>query len=152
MYLLFSPPPSISCLQFKSSVLGFLAFFKVQEPYFFTAESDLLMEEYAINQSIEDTGKLVALRRRRRTLHRSLAESLPKRSSQHSSGDMGLESQGSIIGRSSCIQIFIPSIFHKVCLRKFNSYSSARVTLVCILLLFLSDWCDSKCFSVFSLA
>uniref|UniRef100_A0A8B9DM02 GRAM domain containing 1C n=1 Tax=Anser cygnoides TaxID=8845 RepID=A0A8B9DM02_ANSCY len=79
-------------------------------------ESDLLMEEYAINQSIEDTGKLVALRRRRRTLHRSLAESLPKRSSQHSSGDMGLESQGSIIGRSSCIQIFIPSIFHKVLL------------------------------------
>ncbi|XP_068273606.1 protein Aster-C isoform X6 [Nyctibius grandis] len=62
-------------------------------------ESDLLMEEYAINQSIEDSGKLVALRRRRRTLHRSLAESLPKRSSQHSSGDMGVESQGSIIGR-----------------------------------------------------
>ncbi|KFQ53288.1 GRAM domain-containing protein 1C, partial [Pelecanus crispus] len=62
-------------------------------------ESDLLMEEYAINQSIEDSGKLVALRRRRRTLHRSLAESLPKRSSQHSSSDMGVESQGSIIGR-----------------------------------------------------
>ncbi|KAJ7402876.1 GRAM domain-containing protein 1C [Pitangus sulphuratus] len=62
-------------------------------------ESDLLMEEYAINQSIEDSGKLVALRRRRRTLHRSLAESLPKRSSQHSSGDTGVESQGSIIGR-----------------------------------------------------
>ncbi|KFP85254.1 GRAM domain-containing protein 1C, partial [Apaloderma vittatum] len=41
-------------------------------------ESDLLMEEYAINQSIEDSGKIVALRRRRRTLHRSLAESLPK--------------------------------------------------------------------------
>ncbi|KFQ13803.1 GRAM domain-containing protein 1C, partial [Leptosomus discolor] len=37
-------------------------------------ESDLLMEEYAINQSIEDSGKLVALRRRRRTLHRSLAD------------------------------------------------------------------------------
>ncbi|KFW88093.1 GRAM domain-containing protein 1C, partial [Phalacrocorax carbo] len=52
-------------------------------------ESDLLMEEYAINQSIEDSGKLVALRRRRRTLH----------SSQHPSGDMGVESQGSIIGR-----------------------------------------------------
>ncbi|NXF40337.1 GRM1C protein, partial [Nyctibius bracteatus] len=62
-------------------------------------ESDLLMEEYAINQSIEDSGKVVALRRRRRTLHRSLAESLSKRSSQHSSGDMGVESQGSIIGR-----------------------------------------------------
>ncbi|OWK63898.1 GRAM domain-containing protein 1C [Lonchura striata] len=62
-------------------------------------ESDLLMEEYAINQSIEDSGKLLALRRRRRTLHRGLAESLPKRSSQHSSGDMGVESQGSLIGR-----------------------------------------------------
>ncbi|XP_064918961.1 protein Aster-C isoform X2 [Columba livia] len=62
-------------------------------------ESDLLMEEYALNQSIEDSGKLVALRRRRRTLHRSLAESLPKRSSQHSSSDMGVESQGSITGR-----------------------------------------------------
>lgn len=58
------------------------------------------MEEYAINQSIEDTGKLVALRRRRRTLHRSLAESLPKRSSQHSSGDMGVQSQSSIVGRN----------------------------------------------------
>ncbi|NXQ66850.1 GRM1C protein, partial [Quiscalus mexicanus] len=62
-------------------------------------ESDLLMEEYAINQSLEDSGKLLALRRRRRTLHRGLAESLPKRSSQHSSGDMGVESQGSLIGR-----------------------------------------------------
>ncbi|XP_058681416.1 protein Aster-C isoform X3 [Ammospiza caudacuta] len=62
-------------------------------------ESDLLMEEYAINQSIEDSGKLLALRRRRRTLHRGLAESLPKRSSQHSSGDLGVESQGSLIGR-----------------------------------------------------
>ncbi|XP_063999347.1 protein Aster-C isoform X2 [Pogoniulus pusillus] len=62
-------------------------------------ESDLLLEEYAINQSIEDSGKLVALRRRRRTLHRGLAESLPKRSSPHSAGDMGVESQGNIIGR-----------------------------------------------------
>uniref|UniRef100_A0A8C6YTX3 VASt domain-containing protein n=1 Tax=Nothoprocta perdicaria TaxID=30464 RepID=A0A8C6YTX3_NOTPE len=62
-------------------------------------ESELLMEEYAISQSIEDSGKLVALRRRRRTLHRGLAESLPKRSSQHSSGDMGLEPQGGIVER-----------------------------------------------------
>ncbi|XP_058685912.1 protein Aster-C isoform X3 [Poecile atricapillus] len=61
-------------------------------------ESDLLMEEYAMNQSIEDSGKLLALRRRRRTLHRGLAESLPKRSSQHSSGDI-VESQGGLIGR-----------------------------------------------------
>ncbi|XP_010188701.1 PREDICTED: GRAM domain-containing protein 1C, partial [Mesitornis unicolor] len=58
-------------------------------------ESDLLMEEYAINQSIEDSGKLVALRRRRRTLHRSLTESL----FFFSSNEMAVESQGSIIGR-----------------------------------------------------
>uniref|UniRef100_A0A7M4E7E2 GRAM domain containing 1C n=1 Tax=Crocodylus porosus TaxID=8502 RepID=A0A7M4E7E2_CROPO len=56
-------------------------------------ESDLLMEEYAINQSLEDPGKLVAIRRRRRTLHRTMGELLPRRSSQHSSGDV-LESQG----------------------------------------------------------
>ncbi|XP_019404331.1 PREDICTED: GRAM domain-containing protein 1C isoform X2 [Crocodylus porosus] len=61
-------------------------------------ESDLLMEEYAINQSLEDPGKLVAIRRRRRTLHRTMGELLPRRSSQHSSGDV-LESQGNAIGR-----------------------------------------------------
>lgn len=72
------------------------------------------MEEYAINQSIEDSGKLVALRRRRRTLHRSLAESLPKRSSQHSSGDMGVESQGSIIGRTFYIKCLPKGVFNKL--------------------------------------
>ncbi|XP_019383101.1 PREDICTED: GRAM domain-containing protein 1C isoform X3 [Gavialis gangeticus] len=61
-------------------------------------ESDLLMEEYAINQSLEDPGKLVAIRRRRRTLHRTMGELLPRRSSHHSSGDV-LESQGNAIGR-----------------------------------------------------
>ncbi|XP_067402176.1 protein Aster-C [Emydura macquarii macquarii] len=69
------------------------------EENFKQLESDLLMEEYAINQSIEDPGKLVALRRRRRTLHRNMAELLPKRSSQHSCGDIGLESQGNVAGR-----------------------------------------------------
>lgn len=108
MHFFFSLPPQICHLQFKSLVLGFSTFlFKVQEHCFSTIESELLMEEYAINQSIEDSGKLVALRRRRRTLHRSLAESLPKRSSQHSSGDMGLESQGSIIGKNSYIHYFL---------------------------------------------
>ncbi|XP_019332105.1 protein Aster-C isoform X4 [Alligator mississippiensis] len=63
-------------------------------------ESDLLMEEYAINQSLEDPGKLIAIRRRRRTLHRTMGELLPRRSSQHSSGDV-LESQGNAIGRKS---------------------------------------------------
>ncbi|XP_075762612.1 protein Aster-C isoform X3 [Pelodiscus sinensis] len=69
------------------------------EENFKQLESDLLMQEYAANQSIEDPGKLVALRRRRRNLHRNMAELLPKRSSQHSSGDIGLESQGRIVGR-----------------------------------------------------
>ncbi|XP_043368056.1 protein Aster-C isoform X3 [Dermochelys coriacea] len=69
------------------------------EENFKQLESDLLMEEYAITQSIEDPGKLIALRRRRRNLHRNMAEALPKRSSQHSSGDIGLESQGNVVGR-----------------------------------------------------
>nr|XP_023967760.1 protein Aster-C isoform X5 [Chrysemys picta bellii]XP_023967761.1 protein Aster-C isoform X5 [Chrysemys picta bellii]XP_023967762.1 protein Aster-C isoform X5 [Chrysemys picta bellii]XP_042701489.1 protein Aster-C isoform X5 [Chrysemys picta bellii] len=69
------------------------------EENFKQLESDLLVEEYAINQPIEDPGKLIALRRRRRNLHRNVAELFPKRSSQHSSGDMGLESQGNIVGR-----------------------------------------------------
>ncbi|XP_039383716.1 protein Aster-C isoform X5 [Mauremys reevesii] len=69
------------------------------EENFKQLESDLLMEEYAMNQSIDDPGKLIALRRRRRNLHRNVAELLPKRSSQHSSGDIGLESQGNIVGR-----------------------------------------------------
>uniref|UniRef100_A0A8D0G3Y9 GRAM domain containing 1C n=1 Tax=Sphenodon punctatus TaxID=8508 RepID=A0A8D0G3Y9_SPHPU len=66
---------------------------------FFLIESELIMEECAINQSIEDPGKLGVLRRRRRTLHRTMAELLPKRSTQHSSGDLGLPSQGHAGGR-----------------------------------------------------
>uniref|UniRef100_A0A8C3HJD9 GRAM domain containing 1C n=1 Tax=Chrysemys picta bellii TaxID=8478 RepID=A0A8C3HJD9_CHRPI len=73
------------------------------EENFKQLESDLLVEEYAINQPIEDPGKLIALRRRRRNLHRNVAELFPKRSSQHSSGDMGLESQGNIVGGYSSI-------------------------------------------------
>ncbi|XP_074839660.1 protein Aster-C [Carettochelys insculpta] len=69
------------------------------EENFKQLESDLIMEEYAISQSIEDSGKLVALRRRRRNLHRNMAELLPKRSSQHAAGDIGFESQGNIVER-----------------------------------------------------
>ncbi|XP_074928252.1 protein Aster-C isoform X3 [Chelonoidis abingdonii] len=88
------------------------------EENFKQLESDLLMEEYAINQPIEDPGKLIALRRRRRNLHRNVAELLPKRSSQHSSGDIGLESQGNIVAgrkrdvaRKTTAIIVVMSIF-----------------------------------------
>lgn len=96
--------PLTAALHISQFVLSFL--FDSSVTFFFPiSESDLLMEEYAINQSIEDSGKLLALRRRRRTLHRGLAESLPKRSSQHSSGDMGVESQGSLIGKNFLYQL-----------------------------------------------
>lgn len=58
-------------------------------------ESELLMEEYAINKPIEDPAKLV-LRRRRWTLQRNMGEMLPKRSSQYSSGDTVSISRGDI--------------------------------------------------------
>ncbi|XP_007431793.1 GRAM domain-containing protein 1C [Python bivittatus] len=50
-------------------------------------ESDLLMEEYAINKPIEDPAKLGALRRRRWILQRNAEEMLPKHSAQHSTED-----------------------------------------------------------------
>ncbi|XP_060090623.1 protein Aster-C isoform X2 [Heteronotia binoei] len=56
-------------------------------------ESELLMEEYAMNKPIEDPAKLGVLRRRRWTLQRNMAEILPKRSSQYSAGDAGLPSR-----------------------------------------------------------
>ncbi|XP_053161854.1 protein Aster-C isoform X3 [Hemicordylus capensis] len=58
-------------------------------------ESELLMEEYAINKPIEDSAKHGVLRRRRWTLQRNM-EMLPKRSSQYSSGDTGLPSHGDV--------------------------------------------------------
>ncbi|MBZ3875206.1 GRAM domain-containing protein 1C [Sciurus carolinensis] len=77
-------------------------------------ESDLLMEESVLNQSIEDPGKLSGLRRRRRTFNRT-AETITKLSSQHSSGDMGLETKGDITGKKmdSCntALIVVMSIF-----------------------------------------
>ena len=50
-----------------------------------------------VNLSMEDPGKLTGLRRRRRTFNRT-AETAPKLSSQHSSGDMSLEAKGDITG------------------------------------------------------
>lgn len=64
----------------------------------FTLESDLLMEESVLNQSIEDPGKLSSLRRRRRTLNRT-AETVPKLPSQCSSIDVGFEAKGDITGK-----------------------------------------------------
>lgn len=55
-----------------------------------------------LNQSIEDTGKLSGLRRRRRTFNRT-AETVPKLSSQRSSGDVGLDARGDISG--SCYRV-----------------------------------------------
>lgn len=55
------------------------------------------MEESMVNLSMEDPGKLTGLRRRRRTFNRT-AETAPKLSSQHSSGDMSLEAKGDITG------------------------------------------------------
>lgn len=84
------------------------------EQYFKQLESDLLMEESVLNQSIEDSGKLSSLRRRRRTFNRT-AETVPKLSSQHSFGDMGLETKGDVTGKKmdSCntVLIVVMSIF-----------------------------------------
>ncbi|XP_063661226.1 protein Aster-C isoform X3 [Pan troglodytes] len=68
------------------------------EDYFKQLESDLLIEESVLNQAIEDPGKLSGLRRRRRTFNRT-AETVPKLSSQHSSGDVGLGAKGDITGK-----------------------------------------------------
>nr|XP_056714143.1 protein Aster-C [Euleptes europaea] len=63
------------------------------EENFKQLESELLMEEYAVNKPIEDSAKLGVLRRRRWTLQRNMGEILPKRSSQYSAGDAGLPSR-----------------------------------------------------------
>ncbi|XP_045142125.1 protein Aster-C isoform X2 [Echinops telfairi] len=63
------------------------------ENYFKQLETDLLMEESVVNQSIEDPGKLSGLRKRRRPFSRP-AEIVPKLSSQRSSGEAGLAVKG----------------------------------------------------------
>lgn len=50
-----------------------------------------------LSQSIEDPGKPSGLRRRRRTFNRT-AETVPKLSSQRSSGNGGLDAKGDTAG------------------------------------------------------
>ncbi|XP_068925998.1 protein Aster-C isoform X1 [Petaurus breviceps papuanus] len=69
------------------------------EDYFKQLESDLLMEESLLKQSVEDPGKPSGLRRRRRTCNRNMAEVLPKHSSPRPPGTIGLDSKGDIKGR-----------------------------------------------------
>nr|XP_045758846.1 protein Aster-C isoform X2 [Mirounga angustirostris] len=90
------------------------------EDYFKQLESDLLMEESMLNQSIEDTGKLSSLRRRRRTFNRT-AETVPKLSSQRSSGDGGLDAKGDISGKK----------------KEMESYNIALIVVMSIFLLLL---------------
>ncbi|XP_008578447.1 PREDICTED: GRAM domain-containing protein 1C [Galeopterus variegatus] len=86
------------------------------DDYFKQLESDLLMEESMLNQSIEDPGKLSGLRRRRRTFNRT-AETVPKLFSQRSRGDVGLETKGDIKGKKKEVKsynttlIMVMSIF-----------------------------------------
>ncbi|XP_034856032.1 protein Aster-C isoform X3 [Mirounga leonina] len=90
------------------------------EDYFKQLESHLLMEESMLNQSIEDTGKLSSLRRRRRTFNRT-AETVPKLSSQRSSGDGGLDAKGDISGKK----------------KEMESYNIALIVVMSIFLLLL---------------
>ncbi|XP_010359317.1 protein Aster-C isoform X2 [Rhinopithecus roxellana] len=86
------------------------------EDYFKQLESDLLIEESILNQAIEDPGRLTGLRRRRRAFNRT-AETVPKLSSQHSSGHVGLGAKGDITGKKKDMEnynvtlIVVMSIF-----------------------------------------
>ncbi|XP_004675265.1 PREDICTED: GRAM domain-containing protein 1C [Condylura cristata] len=90
------------------------------EDYFKQLESDLLVEESMLSQSIEDPGKLSGLRRRRRTFTRT-AETNPKLSSLRSSGDVGLEAKGDMTGKK----------------KEMGSYGLALVVVMSIFLLLL---------------
>lgn len=61
-------------------------------------ESELLVEEYAINKPIEDPAKLGVLRRRRWILQRNSEEILPKHSIQDSTEDKRTIPLGNIGG------------------------------------------------------
>ncbi|XP_055481015.1 protein Aster-C isoform X2 [Psammomys obesus] len=74
----------------------------LMDSYFKQLESDLLMEESALNQSIEDPGKLSSLRRRRRTLNRT-TETVPKLTSPHSSTDSAYEAKGDVTGKRKTV-------------------------------------------------
>ncbi|XP_069328736.1 protein Aster-C isoform X1 [Eulemur rufifrons] len=86
------------------------------EDYFKQLESDLLVEESILNQSIEDPGKLSSLRRRRRPFNRT-TETVPKLSSQRSSGNVDLETKMGITGKKKELEscsialIVVMSIF-----------------------------------------
>ncbi|XP_075399573.1 protein Aster-C [Tenrec ecaudatus] len=85
------------------------------ENYFKQLETDLLMEESVVSQATEDPGKLSGLRRRRRPFNRT-AEIIPKRSSQRSSGEAGVDVKGDITekqkGMESCsMALVVMSIF-----------------------------------------
>ncbi|KAM5281276.1 protein Aster-C [Ctenodactylus gundi] len=73
------------------------------EHFFKQLESDLLIEESVLNQSIEDAGKLSGLRRRRRTFNRT-AETVSKLSSRRSSGDMGVDAKGNFTGKKKGVE------------------------------------------------
>ncbi|XP_024433808.2 protein Aster-C isoform X1 [Desmodus rotundus] len=90
------------------------------EDYFKQLESDLLIEESMLNQSIEDPGKLSGLRRRRRTFNRT-AETVPKLSSQRSSGDGGLVAKADITGKK----------------KEAENYNTALIVVMSIFLLLL---------------
>ncbi|KAG8509498.1 Protein Aster-C, partial [Galemys pyrenaicus] len=90
------------------------------EDYFRQLESNLLMEEPMLSQSLEDPGKLSGLRRRRRTFTRT-AETNPKLSSLHSTGDVGLDAKGDITGRK----------------KEMENYSIAVIVVMSIFLLLL---------------
>ncbi|KAJ7320285.1 hypothetical protein JRQ81_019796 [Phrynocephalus forsythii] len=57
-------------------------------------ESELLMEEYSINKTIEDPEKLPVLRKRRWTLQRNMGEVHPKCSAQYPSAGTVVPSRG----------------------------------------------------------
>ncbi|XP_036074381.1 protein Aster-C isoform X2 [Rousettus aegyptiacus] len=90
------------------------------EGYFKQLESDLLVEESVLSQSIEDPGKLSGLRRRRRTFNRN-AEAVPKLSSQRPSGDGGLDIKGDITGKK----------------KEMESYTTILIVVMSIVLLLL---------------
>ncbi|XP_006521958.1 protein Aster-C isoform X2 [Mus musculus] len=90
------------------------------ESYFKKLESDLLMEESVLSQSIEDAGKHSSLRRRRRTLNRT-AEPVPKLSSQRSSTDLGFEAKVDVTGKRKTV----------------DSYDTALIVVMSIFLLLL---------------
>uniref|UniRef100_A0A2K5RCR0 GRAM domain containing 1C n=1 Tax=Cebus imitator TaxID=2715852 RepID=A0A2K5RCR0_CEBIM len=97
------------------------------EDYFKQLESDLLIEESILNQAFEDPGKLTGLRRRRRTFNRT-AETVPKLSSQHSSGDVGLGAKDDIPGK------------------KKEEMENYNITIIVVMSIFLFFVCLILCF------